>query len=56
LVIATGTKGPLSVPVARTGTKGGAFSPGFIIPVGKPGLKGVSQPGLMLSPALVIYA
>ena len=33
--------------------RGRAFTPGLAIPVRKPGLKGVSQPGLLPSPALV---
>ena len=33
--------------------RGRAFTPGLAIPVRKPGLKGVSQLGLLPSPALV---
>jgi len=33
--------------------RGRAFTPGLAIPVRKPGLKGVSQPGLLPSPTLV---
>jgi len=40
LLLPTGTKdGPL-VPGEKPGLKEGLFSPGFVLPVGKPGLKG----------------
>ena len=46
MVIPTGTKGPphvarpCLVPDEKPELKEGPFSPGFVLPVGKPGLKG----------------
>ena len=47
-------KGPHSIPVNKPGTKGRAFSHGLVVPVGKPGLEGVSPLGLLPSRALLI--
>ena len=48
MIIPTGTKGPAHVarsivPSTKPGLKEGPFSPGFVLPVPKPGLKGVEN-------------
>ena len=40
MVFPTGTKGPPLVLGVKPGLKEGTFSPGLVLPVGKPGLKG----------------
>jgi hypothetical protein len=39
-VFLTGTKGPPLVLVTKPGLKESTFSPGLVLPVEKPGLKG----------------
>ena len=54
MVLPTETKGgPPLVPSEKLGLKEGPFSPTFVLPVGKPGLKGVSQPRVQLISVLV---
>jgi hypothetical protein len=52
----SGTRSPKSISVEGTRTKGRAFSPRLTVLVGKPGLEGISQPGLKPTPALVLIA